>query len=105
NVKGRFVCGTERCGNREWESSVIATNLRFSKVGNSYKATLHAQQCNRCEKYAEPIVEVETYVERVVYMLDLWMGVREREKPSETNRRARRPHDRSRCHGCKVGEC
>ncbi|KAF9914051.1 hypothetical protein BX616_009076 [Lobosporangium transversale] len=104
-VWGHFVCKTKKCKGREWKSSVIATNLRFSKLGKSYKATLHAQQCSRCGNYAEPIVEVENYVERVISRLDRWMGVKRHTGDKEERKKSKRPHDMSRCHGCKVREC
>ncbi|KAF9917236.1 hypothetical protein BX616_001618 [Lobosporangium transversale] len=105
NVWGHFVCKTEDCGERKWDSSVIATNLRFCRPRKAYKVTLHAQKCNQCEQYAEPIVEVTTLVKRVVYVLDLWMGFRAKEPRKDKEIKSDGPHDTERCHGCEVNEC
>ncbi|ORZ07546.1 hypothetical protein BCR41DRAFT_326469, partial [Lobosporangium transversale] len=105
NFWGHFVCKTEECEEKEWISAIIASRLVFSRSDNSYKVILHAQKCRQCERYAKPIVDPEAYAQRVVFVLDLWLGLRERIESTESGLKTRGPHDINRCHGCAVGEC
>lgn len=107
SIVGHFTCYTCQPsvadGYRIWHSAVICTELYLSPH-NDYKAILHSQQCNRCDKYAKPEVDIENYICKVISTLDLWTGRRDAYW-SEAYRVTRGRHDEDRCHGCQVGVC
>ncbi|KAG0356597.1 hypothetical protein BG005_004465 [Podila minutissima] len=103
---GNFVCNT--CTTRNpmmWESGVVCTELWFCLGTNRYRTLLHSQKCKRCNQYAEPDVDRDNYVHKVVRALDLWKGLRKPERPFSRNYVRTGPHDSGRCHGCLKGVC
>lgn len=107
SIVGHFTCYTCQPsvadGYRIWYSAVICTELYLSPC-NDYKAILHSQQCNRCDEYAKPEVDIKNYICKVISTLDLWTGRRD-SYWTEEYRATRGPHDEDRCHGCQVGVC
>ncbi|KAF9439123.1 hypothetical protein BGZ76_011361 [Entomortierella beljakovae] len=103
SVLGHFICGTPRCKNRKWTSGIVATVLEYSSYNSSYKTTIHAQRCARCEEYAEPNVDATAYASRVVHTIDLWKGLRERSNLTYDGPDG--PHDEGRCHACEINKC
>ncbi|KAF9177578.1 hypothetical protein BGZ50_008562 [Haplosporangium sp. Z 11] len=103
-TRGSFRCKTERCKSREWKSGIVATELYFSKHSYSYRTTLYSQACQNCDEYAEPIVDVKRYAEKIVWVTDLWTGRRESEEKTSYDG-PKGPHDEDRCYGCYSGVC
>ncbi|KAF9917233.1 hypothetical protein BX616_001615 [Lobosporangium transversale] len=104
-IFGKFNCKTSTCNGHSWQSACIATYLRFSKSSNSYKVTLYAQSCRKCERYMVPAVDAESYCKRVCSALDLWKDVRDKIICDRGPFITLGPHQSSRCYGCKVGKC
>ncbi|KAF8968415.1 hypothetical protein BGZ46_010887 [Entomortierella lignicola] len=103
SILGAFVCKTPRCKRHRWISGIVATVLEFSTYDSSYRTTIHAQRCQKCEKYVEPKVDASHYAKKVVWVIDLWTGRREREEPTHVGPKG--PHDEDRCHACEVNKC
>ncbi|KAF9154327.1 hypothetical protein BG015_001240 [Linnemannia schmuckeri] len=107
SIIGHFTCYTCQPtiddGYRIWYSAVICVELYLSPY-NDYRAILHAQQCKKCDEYAQPEVDIENYICKVINTLDLWTGRRD-VYWSQEYRATRGPHDEDRCHGCQVGVC
>ncbi|KAF9117841.1 hypothetical protein BGW39_001751 [Mortierella sp. 14UC] len=107
SIIGHFTCHTcqptSDDGYRIWTSAIICTELYLSPY-DDYRVILHAQQCKRCDEYAQPEVDLENYICKVISTLDLWTGRRDAAW-SEDWRVSRGPHDENRCHGCQVGVC
>ncbi|KAI8602935.1 hypothetical protein EDD21DRAFT_56689 [Dissophora ornata] len=105
-IFGSFVCLTQRCNRNKWVSGIVATSLEFCRQSNSYKTTLFAQKCRKCDEYAEPTVDESSYARKVVWTLSLWKGLREREEePLDSIKSPTGPHDFERCYACKLNKC
>ncbi|KAF8984267.1 hypothetical protein BGZ46_008440 [Entomortierella lignicola] len=104
SIVGQFTCTFCRPENpRIWRSGVISTELWFAGSSNRYRTLLHSQKCRKCERYAEPEVDIDNYVKKVISAFDLWKG--KRRAIDYEKREITAPHDRQRCHGCAVGVC
>ncbi|KAF9917232.1 hypothetical protein BX616_001614 [Lobosporangium transversale] len=103
-IYGSFTCQSLSCASRTWTSGIIATELKFSNVDNSYHTTIHSQRCKDCEQYVEPSVNIDDYTEKILWVLDLWRGHRKAIKQTD-NRSSDGPHGDERCHACVVGSC
>ncbi|KAF9361032.1 hypothetical protein BGX26_006354 [Mortierella sp. AD094] len=105
SVVGNFTCNYCRPGNpRGWVSGVISTELwLYTRSPSRYRTLIHSQKCKRCNHYAEPEVDFDNYVRKVVSAFDLWKGLRVAEEPEY--RKPTAPHDSERCHGCEIGVC
>jgi hypothetical protein len=104
-------------------SHQIATTIR-RYPRNRYNARVYHQRCKACSKSnrnsksnsssnlssnsspstpsVQPIVD-DSYAERVAYRIKKWCGVRM--EPPPFSGRARAPHRRDLCEGCRWGVC
>ncbi|KAF9349988.1 hypothetical protein BGX26_011768 [Mortierella sp. AD094] len=101
SIFGMFTC-TKKCQHK-WISGKVAVELWLRVDTGRYRVVLHSQKCQRCERYAEPEIEVEAYVLKVIRTFDLWKGLRDSEERDPVKSTA--PHDYDRCHGCEKGIC
>ncbi|KAM3514400.1 hypothetical protein MY11210_001954 [Beauveria gryllotalpidicola] len=100
NVSGKFQCGNKKCG-KKWSSMCIAIVIRLFH-DNKYTVVVYHQRCEWCNGLAKPTLD-ETYEERVAKWLKIWSGI---DVPKVHYERKRtRPHQSSRCEGCKAGHC
>ncbi|KAF8938486.1 hypothetical protein BGZ58_000803 [Dissophora ornata] len=105
SIVGKFTCTKCRPKNpRVWNSGIIATELWLS-TSNRYRTLLHSQKCKACNNYAEPEVDIDNYVYKVVRAFDLWKDLREPELRNPGESIITAPHDSERCHGCEIGIC
>ncbi|KAG0000346.1 hypothetical protein BGZ80_006379 [Entomortierella chlamydospora] len=102
SMYGIFNCrGT--CWHR-WRSGKVAAELWLRVDTGRYRVVLHSQRCQKCDRYAEPEIEVEAYVLKVIRAFDLWKGLRDFEE-GDPHHKSAAPHDYDRCHGCEKGVC
>ncbi|KAK8146022.1 hypothetical protein G3M48_003722 [Beauveria asiatica] len=99
-VTGMFQCGNKKCA-KKWSSKRIAIVIRLFR-DNKYTVVVYHQRCERCDSLALPTLD-ETYEERVSRWLKIWSGINVPRVHHE--RKETRPHQRSRCEGCKAGHC
>jgi hypothetical protein len=102
NIMGRFGCPNEACRSTGWSSKKIATTIRHYP-NNRYNAKVWYQRCKRCDTKGVITLNVESYVERVVYWLKRWNDI-----PTEKHDHSgasKGPHLRKYCEGCKAGRC
>ncbi|KAG0070686.1 hypothetical protein BGZ92_004410, partial [Podila epicladia] len=100
SVFGRFEClQCLRPKPWAWNSGKICVQIWFSRNPDRYMTRIHSQKCRRCESYAEPQLDTDSYATKLVDAFDLWKGLRDRRKPGD-DFRPTPPHDTYRCHGC-----
>jgi hypothetical protein len=107
NIMGRFPCRNRSCTSSGWSSKKIAVTIRmygYGEPGDSYNARVYHQRCKGCNGLSKPVLDKESYVDRVVYRLMKWSGV-EMEAPTWVRRESKGPHDNRLCEGCKAGRC
>ncbi|KAF8981465.1 hypothetical protein BGZ52_002831 [Haplosporangium bisporale] len=107
SVVGEYVCHCRgpRHPSWRWTSGKICTEVLFSPATGHYRTRLHSQKCKFCESYAEPRVNIESYVTKLVDVFDMWKGLRRRRERSGRAVHRTPPHHPDRCHGCLVGVC
>ncbi|KAF9361033.1 hypothetical protein BGX26_006355 [Mortierella sp. AD094] len=69
SIVGNFTCKYCRPSHpRTWASGVISTELWLARNSNlnRYRAMLHSQKCKRCNRYAEPEVDIDNYVRKAM---------------------------------------
>lgn len=101
-VMGRFRCHNAKCAADGWGSKQISLTIRMFP-GEQYNAKVYHQRCKRCNSVSKPILD-ETYTERVTYWLKKWNGVRV-ERPPNSGKVGKGPHQRELCEGCRAGHC
>ncbi|KAF9397795.1 hypothetical protein BGX21_008496 [Mortierella sp. AD011] len=81
SVVGDFTCNYCRQSDPYvWTSGVISTEIwLYTKSPCRYRTLLHSQKCRRCNRYAEPNVDVDNYARKVTSAFDLWKGLRKAE--------------------------
>ncbi|KAF8981464.1 hypothetical protein BGZ52_002830 [Haplosporangium bisporale] len=106
SVVGQFVCtACQSHRPKMWISGVVCAELWFSPGTSRYRTLLHSQRCKRCNRYAEPELDRDNYVHKIIRALDLWKGLRQPALSSPKNHVRTGPHDSQRCHGCLKGVC
>ena len=103
NVMGHFICPNTKCSTAGWGSKKIAIQIRRYPSSNEYNALVFNQRCRNCDELGGLILDETSYVERVVYRLKKWAGVKV--TPPEFRRNPGEPHRSDLCEGCKVGRC
>jgi hypothetical protein len=104
NIMGHFTCTNPACSSEQWNSKKIATNIRLYEE-DLYNARIFHQRCQFCETLCKPIINKETYIERVAYRLRKWHGM-EVKAPNHGNKKDdNRPHLSRLCEGCRAGYC
>ncbi|KAK4163086.1 zinc-binding domain-containing protein [Cladorrhinum sp. PSN259] len=102
HVMGNFRCSSNKC-KREGSKKVSIEIVRFKK--NKYNASVFGQRCEKCNELGMLKLHEKSYVDRVVYRLKRWAGI----KPKKPMRRRplwdKPPHQRQLCEGCKIGRC
>ncbi|KAI0903596.1 zinc-binding domain-containing protein [Ustulina deusta] len=101
-VMGRFRCHNPKCEKDGWGSRQIAICIRLYRQ-QQYNAVVYHQHCKKCDFLAKPILDDDTYAERVAYWLKKWSGIRP-PKPPRSNKR-QKPHEEELCEGCQAGHC
>ncbi|KAG0071539.1 hypothetical protein BGZ90_012214 [Linnemannia elongata] len=109
-VLGWFTCKYPYCPSlnqrkdqRTWRSGSICVRVLVS-CNDKYQTIIHAQQCNACDQFVQPVIDGDVYARKIVSALDLWTGRRAREAPN-TDFVKTSPHDCARCYGCQKGIC
>jgi hypothetical protein len=102
NVMGTFKCTNNACSNHGWGSKKVAILIRRYSEG-LYNAVVFNQRCRSCNKLGKPILDMESYVDRVAYRLKVWAGVK-MERPNFNLKQGPR-HEDTLCEGCKRGVC
>ncbi|KAI6780254.1 uncharacterized protein J7T54_003033 [Emericellopsis cladophorae] len=102
-VMGRFECHNAQCRQEGWSSKKIAIVIRMYNT-QRYNARVYHQRCRSCKQLSRPILDVESYIDRVTYRLKKWSGI-EMEVLSYTGRTGDLPHASALCEGCKAGRC
>lgn len=101
-IMGRFICHNKACTSNGWLSGKIAITIRMYS-GDRYNAKVYFQRCQACNRIGHPILDENSYVERVTYRLKKWKGLK-MEAPVYSDPK-RGPHRRELCEGCKAGHC
>lgn len=104
HIMGKFRCYGRTCNSRRWSSAQIAITIRMYN-DKRYNARVYHQRCKKCKSPCEPELAENSYVERVVYRLKKWGGLRVRNRPFFRGQGNKRPHWRDLCEGCKAGRC
>jgi hypothetical protein len=98
---GTFSCA--HCSSHGWHSGKIATQVWFDDSTDRYRTLINCQKCKRCNQYAEPVMDVDIYVERLLSKIYLWKGWRQ--PILFDGDKTTGPHDSERCRGCEKGVC
>ncbi|KAK3996563.1 zinc-binding domain-containing protein [Cladorrhinum sp. PSN332] len=99
NIMGKFRCSKAGCG-RAWSSNKVAIEIRRFK-GNAYNASVFNQRCMRCNTLGVLNIDKDSYVERVVYRLKLWAGIK-MATPDYYGEPDEAEHERELCEACKL---
>nr|WNT93878.1 putative zinc finger protein [Emericellopsis sp.] len=102
-IMGCFVCRNEKCRQQDWPSKKIFTVIRMY-AGQRYNARVYHQRCRSCNTLSRPDLDVESYVDRVVYRLRKWSGIHVPESHRQW-KDTREPHKKELCEGCRAGRC
>lgn len=106
NVTGWFVCRSDRCKDKKWESRKIATTIRMYP-GAEYNARVYKQRCGVCKALGHPMLKHDgSYAGRVAYRIKKWCGV-DTERPTYPREEFENKggHVVELCEGCKAGHC
>lgn len=102
HIMGRFDCHNSECSSTGWSSKKIPITIRMYPRSR-YNARVYHQRCQQCNALGRPLLDEDSYVERVAYRLKRWMGV-EVERPMFSPMQGP-PHQSDLCEGCKAGHC
>jgi hypothetical protein len=108
----RTMLGSFNCTHcpKQWPSGKIPTQIWLEQSTDRkdptdrYCTLINCQKCQDCERYAEPDIDVENYVRKVVRAIKLWKGLIQGIAP-DNNYHMTGPHDDKRCRGCEKGIC
>ncbi|KAF4338428.1 peroxide stress-activated histidine kinase mak2 [Fusarium beomiforme] len=85
NIKGSFQCDCKNLKRKKnknkprlphsWSSNCIAVTIR-EYDDDQYNVRVYHQRCKKCKTLCRPTLNQESYVERVVYRIKKWNGVR-----------------------------
>ncbi|KAK4139129.1 zinc-binding domain-containing protein [Dichotomopilus funicola] len=101
-IMGDFTCPNKACKKHGWGSKKIAIVIR-EYPGRWYNAVVYGQRCKSCDTLGIIRLDEQSYVERVVYRLKKWSGMK---MGGEGFRRQKGPdHEHEFCEGCKAGRC
>ncbi|KAF2859103.1 hypothetical protein K470DRAFT_259132 [Piedraia hortae CBS 480.64] len=103
NIVGKFECTNPSCGSSGWSSGKVAITIRLYP-NERYNARVYNQRCKKCMTLGRPTIDENVYVERVVYRLKKWAGVKNLEELVYSHRNTQ-PHKSALCEGCKNGHC
>ncbi|KAI1158342.1 zinc-binding domain-containing protein [Nemania serpens] len=101
-VMGRFKCHNSKCRADGWGSKQIAITIRMYPQ-RKYNAKVYHQRCRSCGYLGKPILDDDTYAERIAYWLKKWCGIH-LERPPRSGE-SKGPHEKRFCEGCKAGHC
>ncbi|PGH00146.1 hypothetical protein GX51_05959 [Blastomyces parvus] len=104
NIMGRFICHNDSCSATGWSSKKIPITIR-KYPGNKYNARVYHQRCERCNSLSRPVIDDESYAERVVYRIKKWSGIRILMGAPPPYFNSKGPHYSDLCEGCKAGHC
>ncbi|KAK4223604.1 zinc-binding domain-containing protein [Podospora fimiseda] len=102
HVMGKFRCSKDGCDGI-WTSKKVAIEIRRFR-GNTYNAPVFNQRCKECDTLGILTVNEDIYVERVVYWLKKWAGMKVK-RPKGTGIHHGLEHEREYCEGCRMGKC
>ncbi|RDA85953.1 hypothetical protein CP532_0826 [Ophiocordyceps camponoti-leonardi (nom. inval.)] len=97
NIMGRFICRNDKCSKDSWGSKTVAITIRLYR-GSSYNARVYYQHCKSCNGISKPVLDSDSYAERVLYRMRIWHDV-EVEKPRHQPKKGP-PHEEDLCEGC-----
>lgn len=103
NIMGSFTCNNRACAKKTWTSKKVAILIR-GYPANGYNAEVFNQRCKSCNHLGQPIVDKQSYVDRVVYRLKKWANVPV-ELPYYEGVSNMMPHESELCEGCMRGLC
>lgn len=103
NVMGAFTCPNRSCRIQRWTSNLIAISIQLYE-DEEYNAIVWHQRCQKCEDMGILELDVQSYVDRVVYRLGKWLGL-DAAVPPYSEKIKNRPHKQELCEGCKSGHC
>ncbi|KAG0018873.1 hypothetical protein BGZ82_000313 [Podila clonocystis] len=95
-VFGTFRCPRPTC-RKPWVSGICATVLEFSRSSMTYRTTIYSQKCRTCGDFSEPKLDLESYTNKVKWVLDLWTGNREAVEPLSQRSGPDGPHEEDLC--------
>lgn len=101
-IMGAFTCPNQSCRIQRWYSRTIAISIQLYD-DEQYNAIVWHQRCRKCESIGSLELDVQSYVDRVVYRLGKWLGLHAQPPPFSEN--GGPPHKRELCEGCKRGHC
>lgn len=102
-IMGAFTCPKRSCPVKKWTSKKIAISIRLFD-DELYNAIVWHQRCQNCDSIGKLKLDVQSYVERVVYRLSKWLGLVV-VRPPFSRHVGRRQHVEELCEGCKNGHC
>ena len=102
-VMGAFTCPNQSCRIQRWMSNKIAISIRLYD-DERYNAIVWHQRCKKCKSIGNLELDVQSYMDRVVYRLGKWFGL-DAEVPPFSGNIGNGPHRQALCEGCKNGHC
>lgn len=102
-VMGAFTCPNRSCRIQRWTSNLIGISIQLYE-DEEYNAIVWHQRCQKCESMGILKLDVQSYVDRVVYRLGKWLGL-DAAVPPYSGSIENRPHKQELCEGCKSGHC
>lgn len=102
-IMGAFTCPKRSCQAKRWTSKKVAISIRLFD-DELYNAVVWHQRCQNCKSMGRLKLDVQSYIDRVVYRLGKWLGL-VAVPPTFPRRVGGRQHVRELCEGCKSGHC
>ena len=102
NIMGAFTCPDQSCRVQRWTSKKIAISIQLYN-DEQYNAIVWHQRCRNCDSIGNLKVDVQAYVDRVVYRLSKWLGLHV--QPPQFGEKRGPPHIEELCEGCRSGHC
>ncbi|KAI0205183.1 zinc-binding domain-containing protein [Astrocystis sublimbata] len=103
-VMGKFRCHNPKCESKGWGSKRIAMTIRMYDE-QRYNAKVYHQRCKSCGLLGKPILDENTYEERVTYWLKKWNGIQVKRPNSSGGDENDKPHRKDLCVACERRCC
>lgn len=104
HIMGRFQCLNPECDSDGWSSKKVTITIRLYEGDGEYNARVYHQRCLTCNRLSRPILDEDSYVDRVAYRLRKWSGI-DMDIPVYTSGDSNGPHQKRFCEGCMAGHC
>jgi hypothetical protein len=103
NIMGAFTCPNQSCLVQRWTSKRVAISIQLYD-DEQYNAIVWHQRCQKCESMGSLELDLQSYIDRVVYRLGKWLGLQAPPPPFSGSIEGP-SHKRELCEGCKSGHC